>query len=196
MDTAAILALARDAAERTKAAQQAIANLVLPQSTDHIKNVETTVKSLYLDQKILDALAQISEPLSNSYIQIVADFEDETRISWAGTAHEIRELLRKMLETLAPTEKVEAAEWFRLEKGTSGPTQKQRVKYIIGVRDGDSKQQKVAQDIELVEDKIGTLVRDVYGRASDAAHRSKNKSEAFKILRYFEAFAYDLLDIS
>jgi hypothetical protein len=36
----------------------------------------------------------------------------------------------------------------------------------------------------------------VYGRASDAAHRSKSKAEAFKILRYFHAFAYDLLDIN
>jgi hypothetical protein len=195
MDTAAILAVARDAAERARATQRAITNLVLTRDTDPVKSVEITTKSFYLDQKILDALTQISEPLSNSYIQIAADFEDETRISWAGTAHEIRELLRKILEVLAPAEKVQAEKWFKLEKGTSGPTQKQRVKYILGVRDGDSKQQKVAQDIELVEDKIGMLVRDVYGRASDAAHRSKNKSEAFKILRYFEAFAYDLLDV-
>jgi hypothetical protein len=195
MDVATILAIARDAAGRAKAAQRAATNLVLPQDVDSVKGIETVAKSLYLDQKILDALTKIAKPLSNSYIQIAADFEDETRITWAGTAHEIRELLRRLLETLAPADKVEAEVWFKLEKGASGPTQKQRVKYIIGVRDGDSKQQKVAQDIELVEDKIGMLVRDVYGRASDAAHRSKNKSEAFKILRYFEAFAYDLLDI-
>lgn len=200
MDKAAILLAAKDAITRARATQQAVASLVLsedePNESIVTKITDVAATSLYHDPKILTALNEIAEPLANSYLQIIADFEDEARLSWAGTAHEIRELLRKILEQLAPTIQVEAQKWYKLELNSSGPTQKQRVRYILTNQKGDSKQQKVAQDIELIEDKIGTLVRDVYGRASDAAHRSKSKGEAFKILRYFEAFAYDLLNIS
>ena len=197
MDKRDFLAIIANATARANAAQQSVANLALDgdNSQESDKRAGAAAKSLYIDQRLLDALREIAEPLANSYLQIIADFEDAGRISWAGTAHEIRELLRKLLEELAPTDEVKTQPWFKQEANTSGPTQKQRVKYILAAQNGDSKQQKVAQDIELIEDKIGALVRDVYGRASDAAHRSKSKGEAFKILRYFEAFAYDLLDV-
>lgn len=196
MNNATVLAVAREAAARARATQQAVASLTLSGDNQASPLAAKAVASLYHDPKISAALKKIAEPLANSYLQIIADFEDETRLSWAGTAHEIRELLRKILEQLAPAQDVEVQAWYKQESGISGPTQKQRVKHILTNQGGDSKQQKVAQDIELIEDKIGILVRDVYGRASDAAHRSKSKAEAFKILRYFEAFAYDLLDIS
>jgi hypothetical protein len=185
------------AAARADAARQAVNNLTIPDD-EHTsaKSADAAAKSLYVDNALLGALKAIAEPLANSYLQIIADFEDTGRISWAGTAHEIRELLRKILEHLAPTEEVQKQRWFKQEPNTSGPTQKQRVKYILATQGGDSKQQKVAAGVDVLEDKIGTLVRDVYGRASDAAHRSKSKAEAFKILRYFHAFAYDLLNIN
>jgi hypothetical protein len=198
VDKPTFLAAITHAVARANTARQSVANLTLDgdEAQESDKRAGAAAKSLYIDRRLLDALQEIAEPLANSYLQIVADFEDDGRISWAGTAHEIRELLRKLLEQLAPVDKVEAEPWFKQEANTSGPTQRQRVKYILASQNGDSKQQKVAQDIELIEDKIGMLVRDVYGRASDAAHRSKSKAEAFKILRYFHAFAYDLLDIN
>lgn len=186
--------LFEDAATRVRAAQQSATNLTLPAEASKAP-ITTVTKSYYANSSILQALQPMSGSLANSYIQIIADFEDEQRVSWAGTAHEIRELLRKILEYLAPTEKVQAEPWFKQIANTSGPTQKQRVKYILLTRKKDSKQSKVTQDIAIIDDKVGELVRDVYGRASDAAHRSKDKAEAFKILRYFEAFAYDLLDL-
>ena len=42
---------------------------------------------------------------------------------------------------------------------------------------------------------IGDLVRATYTRASDAAHRTKDRREVRRIVRYFEAFAHDLLDL-
>lgn len=195
MDTRAFVKMLGEANVRAMKARTAVSNLTLEQGPT-VKQPFQSKRSLYLNNNILSALRTIAQPLASSYVQIAADFEDETRISWAGTAHEIRELLRKILEHLAPSIEVEQQEWYKLEPHTSGPTQKQRVKYILLKQGGDSRQQKVAQDIEVIEARTGALVRDVYGRASDAAHRSKNKTEAFKLLRYFEAFAYDLLDIS
>ncbi|MDB5185854.1 MAG: hypothetical protein JWL85_377 [Candidatus Saccharibacteria bacterium] len=187
--------LLREAADRAAKARQSAANLSLMGEMSKVPAAKVG-RSFYLNTKIHEALMLMPEHISNSYIQIVSDFEDETRVSWAGTAHEIRELLRHILEHLAPDNKVTQAAWYVQQKDTSGPTQKQKVRYILSQTKGDSKQQKVAQDIDIIDAKVGDLVRDVYGRASDAAHRSKNKTEAFKILRYFEAFAYDLLDLS
>ena len=193
MSNDALLGFLKKATENSILARQSVSNLSLP--VDYKTTLKDKQKSYYLDQDIYNALESISNSLANSYSQIARDFGDENRTSWTGTAHEIRELLRKVLEQLAPTNLIKAELWYIKEPNASGPTQKQRVRYILSLKESDSNQQKVAQDINIIDDKIGELVRDVYGRASDAAHRSKNKAEAFKILRYFEAFAYDLLDL-
>lgn len=56
---------------------------------------------------IFQALDLISTSLGNSYSQIQIDLEDESRVSWAGTAHEIREILATMLRQLAPDSAIE-----------------------------------------------------------------------------------------
>lgn len=60
----------------------------------------------HLQFKINEALEQISGELSYSYIQIYKDLQDSERVSWSGTAHEIREVLTNLLRLLAPDEKV------------------------------------------------------------------------------------------
>lgn len=141
------------------------------------------------------ALLDISESLGNSYMQVRLDLDDPTRTSWAGTAHEIREILTTLLRLKAPDSEVKAKAWYRPEPNTSGPTQKQRVRYILQELGGGSKQVEVAEQISMIEDKIGDLVRATYSRASDAAHRMKGRTEAKRLLRYFEAFAHDLLNL-
>ena len=194
MNNDALLGLLKSATKSSALARQSVSNLSLP--VDYEATTKDGQKSYYLNQDIYHALESISNSLANSYFQVARDFGDENRTSWAGTAHEIRELLRKVLEHLAPTNLVKAKSWYKEETNASGPNQRQRVRYILSLKESDSNQQKVAQNIDIIDDKIGELVRDVYGRASDAAHRSKTKTEAYRILRYFEAFAYDLLDLN
>jgi hypothetical protein len=194
MDQDSLQSALRAALDRSARTREVLRDL-LPEQDPLVATSKLASNSYYLNQDILESLQAISNPLANSYLQIIAEFEDESRITWDGTAHQIRELLRKLLDLLAPTNLVEQQVGYKQEMGLSGPTQKQRVKYILAVKGGGSKQQAVVQNIALIEDKIGNLVRDTYQRASDAAHRSKDKTEAFRILRYFEAFAYDLLNI-
>jgi hypothetical protein len=80
-------------------------------------------------------------------------------------------------------------------KNTSGPTQKQRVKYVLRQQQAGANETKVAEQVLKLEDMIGEVVRSTYSRASDAAHRRKNRREVVRIVNYFEAFAHDLLDI-
>lgn len=149
----------------------------------------------YIRSDIYYALMDIAEPLAKKYAQVKLDVETDDRLSWSGSAHEIREVLRGLLETLAPNISVTAQVWYAQEKNISGPTHKQRVRYILRMRDAGSKEQRVAEQADIMEDKIGNLVRATYTRASDAAHRTKDRTEVRRIVRYFEAFAHDLLDL-
>jgi hypothetical protein len=126
---------------------------------------------------------------------VKVDLEDVTRTSWAGAAHEIREIVATLLRLQAPDAEVIRQPWYRQEPNTSGPTQKQRVRYILQQQGAGSKQREVVQEISVLEERIGDLVRATYSRASDAAHRMKGRTEAVRVFRYFEAFAHDLLNL-
>jgi len=147
------------------------------------------------ENNIHEALINISNELANSYLQVILDLQRTDRISWAGTAHEIRELLATLLRELAPNDEVCKQEWFVQEPDTSGPTQKQRVKYIVQINKSGSKEKKVIEQVDYLDERIATIVRSTYNRASNAAHRFKPKQEVIRILKYFEAFALDLLNL-
>jgi hypothetical protein len=161
-----------------------------PADAERARN-DSTVRQDTLYQ----ALKAVSEPLGASYLQVTDDFNDPGRTSWAGTAHEVREILATLLRTLAPDDQVEAQPWYRKEPNTSGPTQKQRVRFALRAQGAGSKQRDVVEEVSILEEQIGNLVRATYARASDAAHRMKGRTEARRVLRYFEAFAFDLLNL-
>lgn len=141
------------------------------------------------------ALLLVSEPLASSYAQVKRDLQDVSRSSWAGSAHEIREVLSQMLRMLAPDESVEHQDWYVQDEGTRGPTQKQRARYILGQRNAGSREQETAKHAVDTEDRIADLVRAIYSRSSDAAHRSKDQVEVSRIVTYFDAVARDLLNV-
>ena len=148
-----------------------------------------------LSDPLYVALADVSQALADSYSQVRADLNDTSRRSWAGTAHEIREIVATLLRTLAPDAEVVAKSWYRQEPNTVGPTHRQRARYILEQHSASSKQRVVVEEIPVLDAMVGELVRATYTRASDAAHRMKGRSEARRVFRYFEAFAYDLLNL-
>lgn len=200
MDKAAALAALQEAQRRKRDIEQAL------------KGVEKDFGVKVLVSKVVDqpakrqqhlqneavyhALESISLPLANSYSQVIADLNDHQRMSWAGTAHELRQIVSTLLQQLAPDTKVMAMQGYKQEPNTSGPTQKQRAIYIMRQRATDSRVEDLVKLIaDLEEVHIADVVRGFYNRASDAAHRHKNKSEVERLLNYFHAFVIDLLDL-
>lgn len=145
--------------------------------------------------KIQTALAKISPALGRSYSQVNSDLLDKNRKSWAGTAHEIREVLTTLLRTLAPEDDVIKQSWYKQEKDSSGPTQKQRVRFILLQRGAGSKKIEAVAEVSDLDDLIANIVRATYSRASDAAHGLKERQEVIRIVDYFDVFALDLLDL-
>ena len=183
--------LAQKRVEDTRSALEALNSEIL---TVTVKKRKVTPDDVYR------ALMQVGEPLAKSYLQVKNDVESSDRTSWAGTAHEIREILATLLRTLAPDEGVTSASWYKEDKETPQEkkkriTQKQRVIYTLKQHEVGSAEEKVVRDIGTLDEMIGGLIRDTYTRASAAAHTFGGQKEAKKLLKYFEAFAYNLIDL-
>jgi len=190
-----VVDLLRESAVKARGAQRAVDSIVLPeQSEQSVKEAKIDRDTrYYYNSDIEQLLRDLSSPVADSYVQVASDLASDSRLTWMGTAHEIREMLRGVLDTLAPIDSVKKAEWYKQELGTNGPTQKQKVRYISEQKKAGSAEKKLTNDLGVIEEKVEAFARDMYGRSSDAAHRSKDKTEAFKLMKYFEAFAFDIL---
>jgi hypothetical protein len=147
------------------------------------------------DKKIIGTLSKILPSTAISYQQVIADISNN-RISYKGSIAELREVLREVLDYLAPDKDVLATPGFKLEKDRSGPTMKQKVRFILKSR------KKTASAIDapenaaaLVEEGIAKLARATYDRGSLSAHTTAGKEEAVSIKRYLDSVLCELLEI-
>ena len=82
--------------------------LVTAASTASKSQVAQGPATRHIRSDIYVALLSVSEPLASKYAQVKLDVETTERLSRSGSAHEIREVLRGLLETLASDESVTA----------------------------------------------------------------------------------------
>jgi len=123
------------------------------------------------ETKILETLRELVPTAALSYEQAVRDLRATDRLSYRGTANELREALRETVDRLAPDEVVMAASGFKLERDRTRPTQKQKVRHILRSRNLSSTARKTPEDsVELVEALTGDLARSSYERSSLSAH--------------------------
>jgi hypothetical protein len=145
-------------------------------------------------------LQEVHPDLANSYRQVLRDLQDATRLSYRGTANELREILREVLERLAPDDEVISQAWWAPTEAPDGkkrksPSQQQKVRYILEKKGAGSRVKDVAEgSLELVEKGLSELVRDMYSRASVASHTAQDVEEIKRQLRYFDAPMHDLCE--
>ena len=58
-----------------------------------------------------------------------------------------------------------------------------------------SAEQHVAEQVDIVEEKVASIVRSTYSRARTAADTGADRRDVVGLLGYFEAFAHDLLNL-
>ncbi len=97
------------------------------------------------ERAILDTLAALLPSCAASYEQALRDIAQGARISWRGTATELRETLREVIDHLAPDGEVSATPNFQLDAGQNRPTQKQKVRHILKARRSSSAAAAVAK---------------------------------------------------
>lgn len=79
-----------------------------------------------IETQVLETLGQLVPSAGLSYQQALIDLQDQKRVSFRGTANELREALRETLDHLAPDNDVEAADGFKLEKSVRSPLKSRR----------------------------------------------------------------------
>jgi hypothetical protein len=149
------------------------------------------------EQILIKTLDELVPTAAQSYRQGIEDLTISTdRFSYRGTACEFREALRETLDLLAPDKEVSIQPWFKQDQNTSGPTMKQKVRFILSSR-GKSKAQRASAEksVDLIESLYGDVARAVYTRASLSTHVQTTKNEVFQMKRYLDAVMFDLLEI-
>src|SRR5580700_4237200 len=94
---------------------------------------------------ILKTLDQVVPTTALSYQQLLQDLNDSARVSYRGTASELREVLRELLDHLAPDAEVMKT-GIKLEQGQTKPTMKQKTVFILKARGVNETQRKTASD--------------------------------------------------
>lgn len=149
------------------------------------------------ERAILETLAALLPSSAASYEQALRDIVQGARVSWRGTAVELRETLREVIDHFAPDDKVSAAPNFQHEVGQIRPTQKQKVRYILRARRSSSAAVTVAEaSLDTVEEAVATLARSTYRRGSVSTHVATTAKEIRSLKRYVDALLGELLEVN
>jgi hypothetical protein len=146
---------------------------------------------------LIATLEKMIPTAAASYQQGLHDLaQDPSRLSYRGTACEFREALRETLDLLAPDSDVMGQSWYKQEPGTSGPTMRQKVKFVLSARGKTKTQQGVAErSIDLIDGLCGAVTRAVYTNASLSTHVQTTRSEVCQMKRYLDPVLFDILEI-
>ncbi len=148
------------------------------------------------DRKIIETLKRLVPSAALSYEQAMLDLRSDARVSWRGPAADLRETLRECLDHLAPDAAVTGQPGFSLEPKTSGPTMKQKVRFILKTR-GMSKAgtEPLESAAQGVEEAVGSFVRSVYTRSSVSTHTPTDKREVLRVRDWVRVALCELLEI-
>lgn len=148
------------------------------------------------ERAILDTLGKMLPVTGASYEQALLDIAQGKRVSWRGSATELREVLREAIDHLAPDDKVVGSPGFQPEEGRMVPTQKQKVRFILRARKSNSTSVAVAEgSLSTVDESVAALARSTYTRGSASTHSTTDASEIRKLKRYVDALLAELLEI-
>lgn len=149
-----------------------------------------------LEAGIIRTLERMLPNAALSYQQVLADVAGTVRFSYRGTATELREVVREVLDHLAPDSDVLGSPGFKLEKDRRAPTMKQKARFILKARGvGESSRTAPEQSVELLEDQIASLARSVYERGSASTHGATMKGQVLSFKGYADAVLAELLQL-
>jgi hypothetical protein len=149
-----------------------------------------------IEMSIMAALDQQVPGESSCYRQATRDLNDPSRIAFRGVATEYRELVRVVLDRLAPDDIVKASPGFKLEQDQIKPTQVQKTRFILkshGV--SDTARHVPETTIDLIEEHVGTFARNIYRRTSNSLHTDTDRSDVKQIKMYVDALLSEILQV-
>ena len=144
-----------------------------------------------IERQLVIALDRQVPGVSHCYQQAIVDLDEPNRISFRGVATELRELVREVLDRLAPDGEVMGKVGFKLESGLAKPSQKQKTRFILkalGVSESARDAPETAAS--LVEELVASFCRSLYVRSSNSLHADADRKEVRQIKMYVDAVTY------
>jgi hypothetical protein len=149
-----------------------------------------------VDSQIIKTLEAIVPSAALSYSQAISDVQIRERLSWRGPATDFREALRETLDYLAPDDDVKGMSGYKQDTEASGPTMKQKVRYILKNRGAPKAISGTTEDAaDAVEEAVGSFVRSVYTRSSVSTHTPTDKAEVLRVRDLVRVVLCELLEI-
>jgi hypothetical protein len=149
-----------------------------------------------VDSQILIMLQGVSPSAAASYEQAILDLGDESRKSMRGTAAELREALREVLDSLAPDSAVMNEPGFKLEEGRKEATMRQKARFVLRSRRlPKTDLENTEKAVSIIEELVASLVRGVYGSGSIQIHAEATRPTVRKLKMYVDTVLSELLEI-
>jgi hypothetical protein len=149
-----------------------------------------------IEQAIVDTLDGLVPIAAASYKQALADLRDARRSSFRGTASELRECVREVLDHLAPDEQVAGAPNFKLEANQTKPTMKQKARFILRARKVPEGARQVPEEsVGLIDESVAALPRLLYNQGSLSTHVSQARAQVAQLKAYTDAILAELLRV-
>jgi hypothetical protein len=143
------------------------------------------------DPDLISVLEQIGTGVAAAYRQAERDLADPERVSFIGTAAELREVLTAVLRALAPDEAIKAKPGWKPETKDERPTRRQRSEFIFMKQQSS---REVRTSFEHAIEGLDHLAGDLYARASKATHcASADRGELKTLAGYVRSLLRDLL---
>jgi hypothetical protein len=149
-----------------------------------------------LEQAIVETLDGLVPTAAASYKQALTDLRDPRRSSFRGTASELRECVREVLDHLAPDDQVSGAPNFKLEPNETKPTMKQKARFILKARKvAEGARQVPEGSVGLIDESVASLPRLLYSQGSLSTHVSQTRTQVAQLKVYTDAVLAELLQL-
>jgi hypothetical protein len=173
-----------------------IERMIPPEASAPAKASQASPSFSDTEEKILRSLTDRLPLAALSYQQALFDLADTKRVSFRGSAHELREAVREVLDQLAPDGDVMNAPGFMLEKDRNKPTMKQKVRFILKARKrGSTESDTTEHAADTIDALVASMTRSVYDRGSRSAHSERCEWELAQLKCNVDAILHDLLEL-
>jgi Hsp70 protein len=146
------------------------------------------------DRRILREVERLDPVIALSFQQFLADI-NASRLSYKGTACELRAVIELTLDKLAPEEEVKKK--YKPDPQSGRVSYSNRARYILEERRTRDVQEvkKCAEAVSVIDENVGNILRGVHKRASTVVHTgaADEVQELQRLHRYFRAIMTDLL---
>jgi len=113
-----------------------------------------------------------------------------------GTAVELREALREVLDHLAPDSEVIGMVGFKFDADQAKPTMRQKARFILRSRGYPDAATKAPEDAAAVVDElVAALVRSVYQSGAFTTHVASAQSRVKQLKMYVDTILAELLAV-